>query len=125
MVKELTENPKLRFKTQDGTIATVSMNGCLAIKTEDNDEGEARITSGLAKYKPDEWERVPEEVTWQEAIQAKLDGEEFSIEYNGNTYTQKSFSKIGYLESSDKKDQDGKLKGFYTEMFRSGKWFVL
>jgi hypothetical protein len=68
MIKALEENPKLRFKAQDDTIAEVSVNGCLVVKDNEGDEGEIRIEGGCATFPPDEWELVREPVDFMTAV---------------------------------------------------------
>lgn len=67
MIKELSENPDKKFKSKDGII--VYNLGCGIYF--DNDEGK-RIEYAINIY--DKWKEVKEPVTWQEAIQAWVEG---------------------------------------------------
>jgi hypothetical protein len=86
MVKELTENDNLKFKAQDGMTAEVAVNGCLMLKDSDGDEAEVRIAGGCCEIEPDRWELIPQEVTWQEAIQRWLGGETIVCEIGLHRY---------------------------------------
>jgi hypothetical protein len=92
-----------------------------------NDKGELKIVDKPNEYPlaglDEEWELAPREVPWQEAMQARIDGQGFYIEYNGHKYEQKNYRRIGCLESDDERDK-GDIDGFYGEMFKTGKWYI-
>jgi hypothetical protein len=111
MIKALTENDNLRFKAQDGMTAEVAVNGCLVLKDSDGDEAEVRIVSGVADIEPDKWDLIPQEVTWQEAIQAWIDESKgFHVDLVNNGTIYQSGLQI--------------LRGFDTTHFHHGKWFI-
>ena len=68
------------------------------------------------------YEEVKEPVTWQEAIQAHLDGKDFRIEYEGKVYRQFAMYKIGCL--AGKSNYDIIKRGFDSNMLKEGKFFI-
>ncbi len=111
MYKIATENTKAMFKR-------------LLLSNDDiyhfNDKGQLRVFDKDYYYpsiKIDEdWELVPREVTWQEAIQAWLNGKDISIEYGGGTFIQKYACRFGVLENQ--------FDGFGAKLFTDGKWYI-
>jgi len=63
------------------------------------------------------WELLPQEVTWQEAIQAWLvDRKEFYVEVDDEKYTQRVTFKLGaFIAGKD---------GFDRRCFERGKWYI-
>lgn len=119
MIKALTENPTLVFVSQDGYKVFIdSDNGCLRHVRSNNTESfgsASNIRLVDCGVKPDEWELVPQEVTWQEAIQAWLDGRSIRVELNSTTKKQPPIYRLGCL-------LDG--NGFEKRELRDGKWFI-
>jgi hypothetical protein len=64
MIKELTENPKKKFRLIDNE---------LDLKVTCSD-GEIRWTGDEGLYLDDEWEEVKEPVSWKKAFEAGLHG---------------------------------------------------
>ena len=68
MIKELTENPKKKFNNEYGS--TIRHNGSSLVW---EDGSIAQLTK---QFIEGNWEEVKQPVTWQEAIQAWVDGKE-------------------------------------------------
>jgi len=104
-------NPEARFHRLNMNNASYGfVNGTLVY-------GETKIATEVPR--PDEdWELVPQEVTWQEAIQGWLDGKSFYIELGGTRYTQSRGSRLGCFNNN-------LLNGFGGGLFREGKWFIV
>lgn len=87
MIKELTENTEMRFKCINGCLKgiedyIIGRNKEGYIKFLRN--GEFRDTYFDIHGKFDwDWELVPQEVTWQEAVQAWVDGKGVYFTLNG------------------------------------------
>jgi hypothetical protein len=119
MIKELTDNQDMKFRCVDG---------CL----DSRDYVIGRDDDGYVKFFEHgkfrdaffdihqkfgwEWELVPQEVTWQEAIQAWLDGKDIRIELRGKTYIQHYVCRFGLAENS--------FNGFGKNFFTEGKWYI-
>jgi hypothetical protein len=88
MIKALTENPKLKFKSEDGHIASIFNTN---LKLEYRDRGSAIVgdISLLTEdgFKADEWELVPQSVTFTKAVEAAIGGKKPTIVLNGDAYT--------------------------------------
>lgn len=72
----------------------------------------------------DEWEEVKQPVSWQEAIKHYMNNNSdsifsFSIEFEGETFKQRTIYRLGVLHIGD-----GKKYGFEKSMFTEGKWYI-
>jgi len=122
MIKELTKDTKLIFtrKMSDSGCNPqyVGMEvGCLYwldTKTlKPLKEQKFHITSwGLG----DNWELIPQEVTWQEAIQAWIEGKGIQVKINDWVREQPSSYKFGC--------PPGLVLGFDRDEFKKGKWYI-
>ena len=122
MFKGLTENQSAKFINQEGDTAELDEHGLLVLRGTDGERfGEdknIRLVNGINKnHEADDWELVPKEVTWQEAIQAWLDGKSFYIEHGGTRYTQSGGGRLGCFKNN-------LLEGFGGGLFRDGKWYI-
>jgi len=125
MIKALAENPNLKFENGTHVVKISDITGRVVWDRKDGEEPFVIYSHapGNVDNLHIEWELVLKEVTWQEAIQARLNGEGFYIEYDGHKYVQKNYRRIGVLESDNEKEEI--LNGFYGEMFKRGKWYIL
>ena len=119
MIKELTKNPKLKFRNGIDSIVKISDKTKTVVWVdEDGDESPFILYSHAASVDNLHivWELVPQEVTWQEAIQAWIDGKDFRIERDGITYEQANFCGLGWFE--------GRNNWLYPKLFKEGKWYI-
>jgi hypothetical protein len=114
MVKALTEDPKLKFKSKDGFIASVH-DAILRLEYRERYScinGNIRLLD-CNGYNADEWELVPQFIPFDEAIKAAIDGKKPTIDLGGARYTlsaEKSvLSKIGYWLSVTYEDDTVEL----------------
>ncbi len=93
MIQKLSENPGLKAIDETGYIVSINKNDDFCHLGED----------GILLNLSDEWQIMQESVSWQEAIQAKLDGKNvYFIEEDGSRY---------------------KLTEF-LDNFRTSKWYI-
>ena len=125
MIKALTENPKLKFKSKDGYTANV-LNSLLKLEHErcySCVNGNIRLLDNDS-YNADEWELVPKPITFTEAVKVAIEGKKPTINLSGARYTlsaQKSvLSEIGYWLSVTYEDDPAELS---TGMI-DGMWTV-
>lgn len=118
MIKELTENPKLKFIRVSDNVTFATSSRIHEGKVIDYYVSALHSPSHGCVLLKDEWKLIPQEVTWQEAIQAWVDGKEFLIKHNGKEYKQRQCSRLGCLS-------DNPFSGFGNGLFTEGKWFIL
>jgi hypothetical protein len=118
MMKVLMENNKLKARSMvNGNERVVSVGksglGNVCIISE----------QGVAVLPIDaDWELIPQEVTWQEAIQSWIDGKSLTIELGKDSiageskYFQPEINRLGCFIC-------GK-RGFDKELFIKGKWYI-
>lgn len=109
MLKELTENPNKRF------CSTKNKSDCVS-----NNCGKVEWIDGNHFYPSwildEEWEEAPQEVTWQEALEAWANGKDIkSVIYDEEIFYK---HEEGYLE-----DQNGDAISF--DELTEGKWYIL
>lgn len=85
MFAVLEKNPKLKFESKNGYLASVNkVNGCLQWDKKDFPttglNNNLRLISVGTDYPADKWTLVREPVTWQEAIQARINGKPIKCE---------------------------------------------
>jgi len=100
MIKALTENPKLKFKSEDGHIASIfRTNFQLEYRNHNSNAGGNIRLLTEGGFKADEWELVPQPVSFTEAVKAAIEGKRPTIVLEGLRYTliaEKSLRDIGY-----------------------------
>ena len=79
MIKMLTENPKLRYKSQNGYIASIEQKSGLFVwqhpqGTSGISHNLRLLSSANGDCEADNWQLVREPVPWQEALQAWASG---------------------------------------------------
>ena len=90
MLRELSENPLLKFKDNSGSVVGISDKTGRVVWLNGDREDAFVIHSyayGFVDNLHLDWELVPQEVTWQEAISAWLDGEAVACKYKGSEIT--------------------------------------
>ena len=109
MLKELTENPNKVFENQNG----LKVRTCDGVLCYDED---LHRYGALFVGDTEDWEEVPTEVTWQEAVQAWANGKDIkSVIYDEEIF----YRHIeGYLE-----DQNG--DAISLDELTEGKWYIL
>lgn len=122
MIKALEENPDLKFISQDGFIASVNQLNGMFILTNVNNPCSPNGNIHLVRvdgsvYSPDSWELIPQKVTWQEAIQAWLEGKEILIKHNGKEYRQKPSVGLGNFTNYPS-------SSFGNRLFLDGEWYI-
>ena len=106
------ENPKAEFRQPGSNLIYFFQNGKPKYRNINGD-----VDDSLNLTRLDEnWELLPQEVTWQEAIQAWINCKEVYVEYDGEKYTQRASFRLGCFALG----QDG----FNKNCFRSGKWYI-
>lgn len=127
MIKELTENPDKKFKTEKGVEAYIKL-GLLHIEDPVSGYVRASIISSET-FPTDEWEEVKQPVPWLEAIEHHIKDKElgkwsFSIYMpDGEIWRQHSAHKLGYLSLEGESDTRHN-SGFERKMFTEGKWYI-
>ena len=119
MIKVLAENPKLQFENGIHVVKISDSTKKVVWVQDDGDEDSFIIYShapGAVDSLHIDWELVPQEVTWQEAIQAWIDGKDIRVECDGATYEQVNSCGLGCYE--------GRNKGLYPRFFKVGKWYI-
>jgi hypothetical protein len=125
MIKALTDNPKLKFKSEDGFIAS-TREKILRLKYADRSsgvDGNIRLLTEGA-FKADEWELVPQSITFTEAVKAAIEGKRPTIVLEGLKHTliaEKSLRDIGYWLTV--KSENGTAHSISTGMI-DGMWTV-
>lgn len=87
MIKALTENPKLKFNNGIHKVKISDITNRIVWDYADEKEDPFIMFSnapGAIDNLHIEWELIPQEVTWQEAIQAWVDGREVYFTLNGS-----------------------------------------
>ena len=112
ILKELTENPEKRFKLQtwrEGSFVTATNTGMLI-----NEISDVVKISRLDLN----WEEVPQEVTWQEALKFWIDGGQIEVWRNDELkYRSRRGYKLGVTKSDERYHFDRKD-------FTEGKWYI-
>ena len=129
IIKALTENPNLKFESPiPGHIVmlnpdTKQIQWCINGRFE---RFVLIYDPGCADNLRDiEWKLVQKPVTWQEAIQAWLDGKGFRVEMpDGAIITQDKAHVLGYYSVVQGIKDRSRIPGFDKDLFRDGKWFV-
>jgi hypothetical protein len=120
MIKALTENPKLKFKVEEFT-ASVDDTGLLDLEyngDKANVDCNIRITD-VGSIKADDWELIPQEVTWQEAIQAWVDGKTVYCKISAEDSPVNMGTRyIHYGDSNETRYPLSKIE------FSNGKWYI-
>ena len=101
MIKELTENEHDEFEN--------CKTGRVVMRLNDNCVYRDTLLTAFLKV-DDEWKKVQYEVTWQEAIEAWVNGKEVSLVKRDVKYLLKHSEISFYLNKSD---------------FKDGKWYIL
>ncbi len=108
MIKKLSKNPKLKAKS-DEWIVYIDKRGSFHMLDPNGDEEELNLTIF------DEWEIIEEPVSWQEAIQAWLNGkdvycvsDDVKINISGENNVLEDVNHL-YLTKDD---------------FKNGKWYI-
>ena len=115
MLKKLTENPKKRFKRADWeNLYITADNFKIICDSNGNRYGIYDVMEDLDGG----WEELPQEVTWQEAIEGYINGKTIKCIYDGNTYIQGSAYKFGV-------EIHKRFNGFDRGCFANGKWYIL
>ena len=119
MIKALSENPKLQFCNGPHIVKISDKTKKITWVQDDGSEDPFIIFShapGAVDNLHIDWELLPQEVTWQEAIQAWLNCKEIYVETDDGKYTQRASFRLGCFALG----QDG----FNKNCFRSGKWYI-
>lgn len=123
MANKLLKNPKLRARKvfPDGVTWIVkNINGSIMF---DGDTNPCFLDFSDCCLRHKDWELVREPVTWNEAMQAWLDGKSLCIEFDGQVYEQFKNDPLGYLRI--KRDGEWRsLPGFFKGMFSDGRWYI-
>jgi len=87
MIKALSENPKLKFRSKDGFIASVPGT---TLRLERGErcictDGNIRLLD-CNGYNADEWELVPQPIPFDEAVKAAIDGKKPTITLGDSRY---------------------------------------
>jgi hypothetical protein len=115
MLKELTENPKKRFKRKNWEgVYICSKNGFIC-----DSNGDRYGIYDVMEDLDGGWEELPREVTWQEAIEAWINKERIEV-WQEVSLVYRSSS--GYKLGASEKD-----KGYHFDRsdFTKGKWYIL
>lgn len=120
MIKELTENPKLEFKNGIHVVKISKTSGRVVW---DNMDGEDPFViynraPGNVDNLHIDWELVPTEVTWQEAIQAWVDGKNVYFILDGIRH---DVSDRRFLRAINIKGQEYPV---CKRIFVIGKWYI-
>ena len=101
MIKALTEDPKLKFRSKDGFIASVH-DAILRLEYRERYScinGNIRLIAHDG-FNADEWEIVPQFIPFDEAVKAAIDGKKPTIVLGSSRYTltakRSTLSGIGY-----------------------------
>lgn len=116
MIKELTENPKKKFKSLDGYEASVTEQGLLSLFNDvkvDIDESILILDKG--NFKADDWTEVKQPVSLLEALQAWADGKTITCKTVG-----KKFIYTG--DCGSLKDEDG--ASVIPDEILNGVWYI-
>jgi hypothetical protein len=113
IMRELTENPNKKFRKDtwaDGIWITIDEYGYLI-----DEDGELLGMPSINE----EWEEVPREVTWQEALEAWINKERIEVWREGSLVYR---SNPGYKLGASEKD-----KGYHFDRsdFTKGIWYIL
>lgn len=108
MIKALTENPKLRFKTGLNSFVQVNKEDGSIIWTNKDGSNVGSLVDRFILYSNGpcydnlhiDWELVREPVPWQEALQAWIDGKEVIREMTGTSciFSKNNSFTVGRIE---------------------------
>jgi hypothetical protein len=115
MLKELTENPKKRFKRKNWEeVYICSKNGFIC-----DSNGDRYGIYDVMEDLDGGWEELPREVTWQEAIEAWINKERIEVWREGSLVYR---STPGYKLGASEKNESYHLD---RSDFAKGVWYVL
>jgi len=131
MLKELTENPKknkiFEAKNKFGDRYQMLRDGAgyfeLTVFNTDGKSISSDVPAGGFNgniHQDYNWKEVPQEVTWQEAVQAWANGGKVSCRLDDWTYTYE-----GNVEYPFKGLEDSDGDGISAEEILQGKWYIL
>jgi hypothetical protein len=122
MIKELSENPKLKFNNGIHKVKISDITKRIVWAYADEKEEPFIIFSnapGAVDNLHIEWELIPQEVPWQEALQAWLDGKTVSCRVEAcDNQVNLATRYIHYGDSNETRYPLGKVE------FTKGKWYI-
>lgn len=131
MIAMLEKNPKLKFKNFKGdieTTVTIGHYGYFMNSVKRNGEvvdNSKPAYNFFGNFKADsDWQLVPEPISWQEALQAVLDGKTVVCENcPGCCYHDCEFKKKHTLILKSSKSNDP-CTAFCMEQIQGGTWYI-
>ena len=117
VLKELTENPNKRFRLpswEDGRYITATNTGLIV--------NEILELANVSRLKVD-WEILPQEVTWQEALEAWANGKTVKCTARGYDNIYQKYDVVDDCDDSFLLDEVGNPLDAYEIL--EGKWYIL
>ena len=111
MIKELSENPNSVFENQTG-VKVLTCDGILCYYET------LHSVDILFVGDKEEWTKVPQEVTWQRAIEAWANGKDIKCVMDGLTTFKGYHNGNIYMQDDDHYGVDG-------SQILQGKWYIL
>jgi hypothetical protein len=118
MIKMLSENPKLRFKCSGSGSVIIRNGGFLMWKHTDGRTEHASMIFDT------DWQLVRTPVTWQEAVQAILDGKTVICMCEGCYYCERECEGYGGCTIDRKFTYTLGTGRPCWEQFRTGTWYI-